>query len=105
METLMITIPIGPIVPILSWSDESEVVARANNTKMGLGASVWTRDLAQGKRIAEQLEAGSVWVNSHMEVNPNAAFGGHKQSGIGSEWGLNGLKAFCNAQTLFLEKA
>jgi len=102
---IVIEEPFGPIVPILSWSDESEVIARANNTNMGLGASVWTRDLAQGKRIAEQLEAGSVWVNSHMEVSPNAAFGGHKQSGIGSEWGLNGLKAFCNAQTLFLEKA
>jgi acyl-CoA reductase-like NAD-dependent aldehyde dehydrogenase len=71
---------------------------------MGLGASVWTRDLAQGRRIAEQLEAGNVWVNTHMEVSPYAAFGGHKQSGIGYEWGTGGLKAFCNTQTVFYEK-
>lgn len=100
----ILTIFIGPIVPILSWNAESEVLARANNTKMGLGASVWTRNLEQGRRIAEQLESGSVWINTHLEVSPYAPFGGHKQSGIGSEWGNSGLKAFCNVQTLFLEK-
>ena len=71
---------------------------------MGLGASVWTRNLEQGRRIAEQIESGNVWINTHLEVSPHAAFGGHKQSGIGSEWGISGLKAFCNMQTLFLEK-
>jgi acyl-CoA reductase-like NAD-dependent aldehyde dehydrogenase len=91
-------------VPILPWHTESEVLARANNTKMGLGASVWTRNLEQGRRIAEQIESGSVWINTHLEVSLYVAFGGHKQSGIGSEWGLSGLKMFCNMQTLFLEK-
>jgi acyl-CoA reductase-like NAD-dependent aldehyde dehydrogenase len=91
-------------VPVLPWHTESEVLARANNTKMGLGASVWTRNLEQGRRIAEQIESGSVWINTHLEVSPYVAFGGHKQSGIGSEWGVSGLKAFCNMQTLFLEK-
>lgn len=91
-------------MPILPWHTESEVLARANNTKMGLGASVWTRDLEQGRRIAEQIESGSVWINTHLEVSPYAPFGGHKQSGIGSEWGSSGLKAFCNVQSLFLEK-
>ena len=71
---------------------------------MGLGASVWTRNLERGRRIAEQIEAGSVWINSHLEVSQYAAFGGHKQSGIGSEWGVSGLKSFCNVQTLFLAK-
>ena len=80
------------------------MLARANNTRIGLGASVWTRNLERGRRIAEQIEAGSVWINSHLEVSPYAAFGGHKQSGIGSEWGVSGLKSFCNVQTLFLAK-
>lgn len=96
--------PFGPIVPLMTWSDEADVVRRANDTKMGLGASVWSNDLEQANRIARQLDAGSVWVNTHLEVAPNAAFGGHKESGIGFEWGVGGLKAFCNVQTLFLKK-
>lgn len=96
--------PFGPIVPLMTWTDEEDVVARANNTKMGLGASVWSNDLDQAARIARKLEAGSVWVNTHLEVDPNAPFGGHKESGIGFEWSLGGLKAFCNVQSLFLKK-
>jgi acyl-CoA reductase-like NAD-dependent aldehyde dehydrogenase len=70
--------PFGPIVPMLKWEDEDDVVARANDSKMGLGASVWTKDLEKGERIAEQLEAGSVWVNTHFELSPMVPFGGHK---------------------------
>lgn len=87
--------------PVLKWSDEADVIKRANNTDMGLGASVWTRDVAQGERIARKLKAGSVWINAHMEVQPDAPFGGHKHSGIGYEWGAGGLKAYCNAQSVF----
>ncbi|EXJ71975.1 aldehyde dehydrogenase (NAD+) [Cladophialophora psammophila CBS 110553] len=96
--------PFGPIVPLMTWTDEADVVARANNTKMGLGASVWSDDLDEAARIARQLDAGSVWVNTHLEVDPNAPFGGHKESGIGFEWGIGGLKSFCNVQSLFLKK-
>ncbi|RVX71147.1 hypothetical protein B0A52_03513 [Exophiala mesophila] len=96
--------PFGPIVPLLTWKDEDDVIARANNTKMGLGASVWSNDLEQASRLARQLEAGSVWVNTHLEVDPNAPFGGHKESGVGSEWSISGLRSFCNAQTLYLKK-
>ncbi|EOD45112.1 hypothetical protein GTA08_BOTSDO07813 [Neofusicoccum parvum] len=96
--------PFGPIVPLLKWSDESEVIQRANNTKMGLGASVWSNDLDQAERIARQIDSGSVWINTHLELDPNAPFGGHKESGLGYEWGVGGLKAYCNVQTLFLKK-
>ncbi|KIV91585.1 hypothetical protein PV10_06105 [Exophiala mesophila] len=96
--------PFGPIVPLLTWKDEDDVIARANNTKMGLGASVWSNDLEQASRLARQLEAGSVWVNTHLEVDPNAPFGGHKESGVGSEWSISGLRSFCNSQTLYLKK-
>ncbi|OQU95929.1 hypothetical protein CLAIMM_02084 [Cladophialophora immunda] len=96
--------PFGPILPLLAWSEENDVIARANNTRMGLGASVWSNDLEEANRIARQLEAGSVWVNTHIELDPNAPFGGHKESGVGYEWSLGGLRAFCNVQTLFLKK-
>lgn len=96
--------PFGPIVPVMTWKDEQEVIDRANNTKMGLGASVWGTDLDRCNRIARQLKAGSVWVNTHLELDPRAPFGGHKESGVGFEWSSAGLKAYCNAQTLYLKK-
>ncbi|KAH9212341.1 aldehyde dehydrogenase [Leptodontidium sp. 2 PMI_412] len=96
--------PFGPILPILPWTEEEDVIERANNSKMGLGASVWSSDLEEAARIAKQLEAGSVWVNAHMELAPTAAFAGHKQSGIGAEHGVAGLKAYCNVQVLYLKK-
>jgi acyl-CoA reductase-like NAD-dependent aldehyde dehydrogenase len=95
----------GPIIPLLKWSNEDEVIRRANDTKYGLGASVWTRDFEQGERIAKQLEAGSVYVNGHAEVpTANTPFGGHKWSGMGMEWGIEGLNAWCNPQVMWLPK-
>ncbi|KAK7430967.1 hypothetical protein QQZ08_002496 [Neonectria magnoliae] len=96
--------PFGPILPILSWEEEDEVLRRANATIYGLGASVWTRDLKKGERMARKLKAGSVWLNSHLELQPNVPFGGHKQSGIGAESGIDGLKAFCNTRALYINK-
>jgi len=97
--------PFGPIVPAMSWKDEDEVIERANNTKYGLGASVWSSNIETANRIARQMDAGTVWVNTHFELDPSAPFGGHKESGIGHEWGETGLKSFCNVQTLYLKKA
>lgn len=96
--------PFGPILPVLKWKDEEDVLAKANHSKMGLGASVWSNDLERATRMAKRLEAGSVWVNSHFDVAPGVPFGGHKESGVGMEWGVLGLKAYCNPQTLWLKK-
>jgi acyl-CoA reductase-like NAD-dependent aldehyde dehydrogenase len=95
--------PFAPILPMLRWSDEDDVIARANATEMGLGASVWSRDMSRARRIADQLESGSVWINSHADVSPKAPSGGHKSSGFGTERGLNGLTAYCNSQTLWVK--
>lgn len=94
----------GPIVPLLSWKDEEDVIARANNSPMGLGASIWCNDLKKAEKAARQMQAGSVWINTHFDLSPMAPFGGHKESGLGVEWGTNGLKELCNVQTLFLNK-
>ncbi|CAH0018599.1 unnamed protein product [Clonostachys rhizophaga] len=93
--------PFGPILPILKWSDEQEVLERANDSHSGLGASVWSKDLDRAERMARCLSAGSVWINSHFDVAPNVPFGGHKWSGVGSEWGMTGLKAYCNSRSLW----
>lgn len=97
--------PFAPILPLLKWSSESDVIDRANDTDMGLGASVWSKNLERAQRIANQLEAGNVWVNSHFDVMPTIPYGGHKASGMGVEWGVDGLKAYCNLQTLWLKKS
>ncbi|THC92323.1 hypothetical protein EYZ11_008217 [Aspergillus tanneri] len=96
--------PFAPILPLLKWSSESEVISCANDTAMGLGASVWSKDLERAQRMANRLEAGNIWVNSHFDVSPSIPYGGHKASGIGIEWGVDGLKSYCNSQTLWLKK-
>lgn len=95
---------VGPIVPILSWKTEDEVVARANNTKMGLGASVWSSNIDEAELIARRLEAGTVWINNHFDLSPTTPFGGVKESGMGVEWGQQGLKSFCNVQAIVVKK-
>lgn len=96
--------PFGPIVPLLRWSDEDDVLERANALETGLGASVWSRDIARAERMARQLSAGSVWVNSHFDVAPTVPFGGHKESGVGMEWGLEGFRHYTNSRSLWVWK-
>jgi acyl-CoA reductase-like NAD-dependent aldehyde dehydrogenase len=97
--------PFGPIVPTQPWSDLEEVIARANNTKSGLGACVWGADVEKASKIARRLEAGSVFVNSFEKPTPQAIFGGHKESGIGGEWGKTGLLAYCNPHVIHVYKS
>ncbi|KAJ4292682.1 hypothetical protein N0V90_009345 [Kalmusia sp. IMI 367209] len=97
--------PFGPIVPTQPWSDLDEVIARANDTKTGLGACVWGKDVEKACKVARRLEAGSVFVNSWEKPTPQAIFGGHKESGIGGEWGKTGLLAFMNAHVIHVYKS
>ncbi|TPK91510.1 aldehyde dehydrogenase family protein [Mesorhizobium sp. B2-4-17] len=91
----------GPALPIIRYSDIGEVIRRANDNPSGLGGSVWGADLAEAKRIASALECGSVWINKHGAIQPNVPFGGIKQSGMGVEFGIDGLKEFTTAQAVF----
>ena len=96
--------PFGPILPLLKWSDEADVITRANDTIYGLGASVWGKDLEAVERIGSQLEAGTVWLNEVHQYSPFQAFGGHKQSGLGCENSLHGLMEYTNWQTITMNK-
>lgn len=84
----------GPIIPCLSWNYEEEVIKRANDTKAGLAASIWGKDVDRCRRIADRIEAGSVYVNKGSLPDLEAAFGGWGESGLGHEWGPDGIKAF-----------
>ncbi|KAK3344297.1 Aldehyde/histidinol dehydrogenase [Lasiosphaeria hispida] len=94
----------GPILPILSWSDEDDVIKRSNLSNAGLGASVYSADLAQAERIARRLEAGSVWINQSERPNFGAYFSGIKDSGFGGEMGQQGLLSYSHTQCLHFAK-
>jgi acyl-CoA reductase-like NAD-dependent aldehyde dehydrogenase len=91
----------GPALPIIRYTDVKDAIARANDNPAGLGGSVWSRDTTKAREVAAQLECGMVWINRHGTIQPNAPFGGVKQSGFGVEFGVEGLKEFTTVQTMF----
>ncbi|GAP85536.1 putative aldehyde dehydrogenase [Rosellinia necatrix] len=94
----------APIAPILTWSDEDDVVARANLDNAGLGASLYTADMDRARRLAQRLEAGSVWINRFERPHFGAYFAGWKLSGFGGELGKHGLYNYCQVQCLHFHK-
>jgi succinate-semialdehyde dehydrogenase/glutarate-semialdehyde dehydrogenase len=88
----------GPVAPIISFTDEAEMIRQANDTEMGLTGYVFTRDLAKGLRVSEQIEAGMIGLNRGAVSDPAAPFGGMKQSGLGREGSTEGIYEFCETQ-------
>ena len=94
----------GPILPLLSFDTLEEAIDRANASPYGLGASIWTADEAMALDISSRIAAGTVWINETQHLSPLGAFGGHKQSGLGSEGALEGLLEYTNTQTVYVKK-
>lgn len=94
----------GPVMPLMKFSTDEEVIERANASDYGLAGAVWTKDTDRGVRIAEQLETGTVWINEYMHLSPFVPFGGHKQSGFGAEYGKEGLLEFTYPQVITVRK-
>ncbi|KAL6924128.1 hypothetical protein FSST1_001402 [Fusarium sambucinum] len=94
----------GPIVSCIKFSSIDEAVSMANSSNSGLAASVWSRDISAAKRVASSLEAGNVYINGPPRPDPHVPFGGHKQSGLGVEYGLQGLLSFCQTKSTYLYK-
>jgi acyl-CoA reductase-like NAD-dependent aldehyde dehydrogenase len=94
----------GPVLPLLRYDDIEDVIKRANDSESGLGGSIWSNDLEKARAIGERLQTGTVWINEMFAFLPNAPFGGHKQSGIGVEHGVQGLLEFTNTQTMTSRK-
>lgn len=92
--------PFGPIVPLLSFTDIDDVVSRANASPYGLGASVWSDDQRKAHDIARRIDSGVVWVNDVQTLLPHFPMGGHRESGIGRENGVDGLREYTNTQSL-----
>ena len=97
--------PFGPILPVVSFSDVEDALEKANSVSVGLGGSVWSSDVAVAQKLASRLECGTAWVNNHAMIQPDAPFGGVKQSGVGVEFGRYGLVEYTNIQTLQISKS
>jgi len=95
----------GPVVTVLTFGDEAEAVAMANDTPYGLSASVWTNDLGRAHCMARDIEAGVVSVNSNSSVHTGAPFGGWKQSGYGRELGVESLRAYTEVKNVYVDIA
>ena len=90
----------GPVMSIMKFKDTNELVERANKTIYGLAAAVWTRDIGKAHQIANNVRAGTVWVNCYDVFDAGAPFGGFKQSGIGRELGEYGLQQYSEIKTV-----
>jgi betaine-aldehyde dehydrogenase len=93
----------GPVVSVLGFRDEADVIKRANNTNYGLAAGVFTRDLQRGHRVVNQLQAGVCWINNYNITPVQLPFGGYKQSGLGRENGLVALDHYTQLKTVYVE--
>jgi len=95
----------GPVLPVLSYNDLDDAIAKANDSEYGLGGTVWTNDLDRGKEVASQILSGTIWVNKHLDLPFDVPFGGAKQSGLGVEYGQEGLEEFTQQKTINMAKA
>jgi betaine-aldehyde dehydrogenase len=93
----------GPVMAILTFFDEDEVIARANNTDYGLAAGVFTRDIQRAHRVIAKLEAGTTWINNYNITPIEMPFGGYKQSGIGRENGLTTIGHYTQLKSVYVE--
>ncbi len=95
----------GPVLAVLTFREEEEVIALANRTRYGLAAGIWTNDIRRAHRVARDLEAGTVWINTYRALSYASPFGGYKQSGYGREMGLDALREFTQAKSVWVELA
>ena len=91
-----------PAIPVATYNDLDEAIARANQSHFGLSGSVWSRNVDRALDIARYIEAGQVWVNAHgpLAINHLAPYGGVKQSGIGRKSGIEGILEYVQSQTI-----
>lgn len=95
----------GPILTIIGFDDEAEAIRLANDTPYGLAAGVWTKDIGRMIRMCKAIDAGTVWGNTYRTYSVMMPFGGRKRSGLGKEWGLEGIEEFLDTKSVMISTA
>ncbi|NWL47415.1 NAD-dependent phenylacetaldehyde dehydrogenase [Pseudomonas hunanensis] len=90
----------GPVLSVLAFDDVEQALSMVNDSQYGLTASIWSNDLGRVMDLIPRIEAGTVWVNNHVPVDPNMPFGGYKQSGIGREFGKAAIEGFTESKSV-----
>ena len=91
----------GPVLCVLPFDDEDDLVAQANDTAYGLAAGIWTADYNKAWRVARAIDAGTVWINTYKQLSISTPFGGFKNSGIGREKGIGGMRLYQQVKSLY----
>lgn len=92
----------GPVLSIIPFKDEEDVIFKGNDTEYGLASAVWTSDIARAQRVARALKAGRVWINTYAEGDPVMSMGGYKQSGFGRELGAESIDAYTQTKSVLM---
>ena len=92
------------MLPVLSYASIDDAIERANSTEYGLGATVWSADSDKALAVARQINAGTVWINTHMMLRPDVPAGGAKQSGMGVEMGIEGIAELTQSHIVYVTK-
>jgi acyl-CoA reductase-like NAD-dependent aldehyde dehydrogenase len=93
----------GPVVCLMRYHSEAEAIELANGTQFGLGMGIWTNDIRRAHGVAEQLEAGMIWINDHHRIGPASPWGGYKNSGIGRENGIDCYKDYTRIKNVIVK--
>ena len=92
----------GPVLSVMKFTDDAEVLARANSSIYGLAAGLWSQDVTRVRRMADALQAGTVWVNCWGETDAASPFGGVKQSGYGREMGREAIALYSQTKSVWI---
>ncbi|HCZ49257.1 MAG TPA: betaine-aldehyde dehydrogenase, partial [Gammaproteobacteria bacterium] len=90
-----------PVLSVIPFEDEADVLALANDTQFGLAAGMWTQNLGRAHRVARAIKAGTVYINAYGIMDPAAPFGGYKMSGLGRENGEEGIAMYTEVKTVW----
>jgi len=90
----------GPIMSIMKWNNDEDVIRRANNTEYGLAAGIWTKNIDRANTMSRNIRAGTIWINCFDNFDAAIPFGGYKKSGFGSDKGIYALQQYCNVKTV-----
>ena len=91
----------GPVLALLPWHDEADLIAQCNDNAYGLASGIWTRDYPSAWRLGRALQAGTVWINTYKLFSISTPFSGHKMSGIGQEKGRQGILQYTRQKSFY----